>query len=97
MLPCFPSNNNPDSPHILHRCSWLGRDVNCSDIFTSVVTDSGVCCAFNLQENLRESEYSRLVQAMQGPKVEQHIGEVKMVKSGAGRGLEVILDQNSHR
>ena len=81
---------------MLTRCSWMGNDVNCSDIFTPVVTDSGICCAFNLQDNLEDSEYSRLVQAMRG----QNSGnndKVRKLTSGVGRGLQIVLDQNSHR
>ena len=96
MPPCFPSNDHPDSPHMLSRCSWLGKDINCSEIFTPVITDSGVCCAFNLQDNLRDSEFSRLVQAMQEPQIQKG-EEVRKVMSGMGRGLQVVLDQNSHR
>ena len=46
-------------------CRWEGKQVNCSEIFTPVITDTGVCCAFNLQSDLRESEYSHLVEEMQ--------------------------------
>ena len=81
---------------MLSRCSWQGIDVNCSEIFNPVITDSGVCCAFNLQDNLRDSEFSRLVQTMQGPKI-QNKEKVRKVVSGMGRGLEVFLDQNSDR
>ena len=98
MPPCFPNDDNPDSPYLLSRCSWLGNDVNCSDVFTQVITDSGVCCAFNMQEdNLKDSEYSALVQAMREPKSENKDDKVRKVTSGVGRGLQVLLDQNSHR
>ena len=96
MPPCFPSNNDPDSPYMLSHCSWLGNDVNCSEVFTPVVTDSGICCAFNMQDTLTDSEYSRLVQAMRGQKSGNN-EKVKKVTSGVGRGLEIVLDQNSHR
>ena len=96
MPPCFPSKENQESPHMLSRCSWQGKDVNCSEIFIPVITDSGVCCAFNLQDNLRGSEFTRLVKSMQEQKIENE-EKVRKVVSGAGRGLEVVLDQNSHR
>ena len=96
MLPCSPSMNNPNLPHMIRSCSWLGNQVNCSDIFTQVVTDSGVCCAFNVQDNLKESEYSRLVNEMRETESGDN-GQVRKVTSGVSRGLEVILDQNSHR
>ena len=81
---------------MLSHCSWLGNDVNCSEVFTPVVTDSGICCAFNMQDTLTDSEYSRLVQAMRGQKSGNN-KKVKKVTSGVGRGLEIVLDQNSHR
>ena len=43
-----------------------------------------------------DSEYSRLVQAMRGQKSE-NTEKVRKVTSGVGRGLEMVLDQNSHR
>ena len=97
MPTCTASKDNPDSPHMLSKCSWKGEDVNCSDIFTPVITDSGVCCAFNLQDNLRDSDYSRLVQAMQEESKSTSERKMGTAVSGIGRGLEVVLVQNSHR
>ena len=50
---------------MLRQCWWQGRLVNCSEIFTPVITDSGVCCGFNLKHDLKESSYSSLVNEMQ--------------------------------
>ena len=61
--------NNPNLPHMIRSCSWLGNQVNCSDIFTQIVTDSGVCCAFNLHMNLKATQYSKLVEEMQVEKL----------------------------
>lgn len=30
------------------KCIWGGKTVNCSDIFSIVATDAGLCCSFNL-------------------------------------------------
>ena len=49
-----------------------------------------------MQENLENSEYSRLVRAMRGQKSENK-EKVRKGTSGVGRGLEVVLDQNSYR
>ena len=49
-----------------------------------------------MQDNLVDSEYSRLVQAMGGQKSE-NMEKLRKVTSGVGRGLEMVLDQNSHR
>ena len=74
-LPCSPSTS-PSSPHLLRcsgehhlgcrRCSWQGKVVNCSDIFTPVITDMGVCCSFNIKTDiLKDSPYKDLVEEMQ--------------------------------
>ena len=81
---------------MLKKCTWQGNLVNCSDIFTPVITDSGVCCAFNHQSNLKDSMYSQLVKEMQGPR-DPESKEASTVASGIGRGLQVILDQNMDR
>ena len=81
---------------MLKKCTWQGNLVNCSDIFTPVITDSGVCCAFNHRSNLKDSMYSQLVKEMQGPRDVDDM-EVSTVASGIGRGLQVILDQNMDR
>ena len=49
-----------------------------------------------MQDNLVDSNYSRLVQAMGGKKSE-NTETLRKVTSGVGRGLEMVLDQNSHR
>ena len=81
---------------MLKKCTWQGNLVNCSDIFTPVITDSGVCCAFNHHSNLKDSMYSQLVKEMQGSRKPED-KEASTVASGIGRGLQVILDQNMDR
>ena len=39
--------------------------MNCSEIFTPVITDTGVCCAFNGHVSFVKSQYSELVKEMQ--------------------------------
>ena len=81
---------------MLKKCTWQGNLVNCSDIFTPVITDSGVCCAFNHRSNLKDSMYSQLVKEMQGAR-DKEDQKPSTVASGIGRGLQVILDQNMDR
>ena len=50
---------------MLRECWWQGEQINCSEIFTPVITDTGVCCAFNLGSHFKESNYSQLVKEMQ--------------------------------
>ena len=77
-LPCFEEENKEE--HMLLSCELAGVEVNCSDIFTRVPTDSGMCCALNVDDSLRASEYKDLVAEMQGnrtvQKVESQEGEI---------------------
>ena len=95
-LPCSFDPLSEDPVFMLKKCTWQGKLVNCSDIFTPVITDSGVCCAFNHRSNLKDSVYSQLVKEMQGAR-DQEDKEASTVTSGIGRGLQVILDQNMDR
>ena len=76
---------------------WQGKEVNCSEIFSPVITDSGVCCAFNLQDDLKESKFSRLVNEMQTRAGAVKSNETKTISPGTDRGLEVIIDRNFDR
>ena len=79
--------------HMLVSCEIAGQKTNCSNLFTRVPTDSGMCCAVNWENALRMSEYKRLVQSMQGTTASQ-----KMVsQSGEKNGLRLILDHHSNR
>ena len=51
--------------------SWQGEEVDCSEIFTPVISDSGVCCAFNLHRDLKRTNYSKLVEEMQVTELER--------------------------
>ena len=96
MLPCFPESGDEstDVAHMLRQCSWQGKTVNCSDIFTPVVTDSGICCALNVMTTLKDSKYSQLVTEMKG---QIRTMELLEAQPGIERGLQVIIDQNSDR
>ena len=75
----------------------VGKEVNCSEIFSPVITDSGVCCAFNLQDDLKESTFSRLVKEMQTRAGAVQNNVARTISPGADRGLEVIIDRNFDR
>ena len=53
-LPCFKENNKEE--HMMLLCEMAGVEVNCSDLFTRVPTDSGMCCALNVEDSLRASD-----------------------------------------
>ena len=89
-LPCFEEENKEE--HMLLSCELAGLEVNCSDIFTRVPTDIGMCCALNVDDSLKESEYQHLVKEMQGGT------SAKKVKSqeGSRNGLRLSLDLHSN-
>jgi hypothetical protein len=90
-LPCGPSPASPS--HMLQRCAWAGRPINCSAIFRQVPTDSGICCAFNTASALRPSDHTVLVEEMAGG--EEAGSEVRNAMVGSENGLTVMVDQHS--
>ena len=95
MLPCVPKDkSSDDEAYMLRKCSWQGEVIDCSDIFTPVVTDSGICCALNVMSTLKESNYSQLVTKMQGQNMSK---KLRKAEPGIEGGLQVIIDQNSDR
>ena len=100
-LPCSPVHPAVSPGHLLQHCSWAGRTVNCSSIFTPTITDLGICCSFNLQQSLRQAncpgkgearDFPCLVKELQG----EDSGEVKTATVGTDMGLKVVLDQHSN-
>ena len=90
MLPCYPApelSSPSEEAHMLRQCSWQGRKMNCSEIFTPVITDTGVCCSFNPHSNLRESNYSQLVLEMQAT----HLNIMQISVSSLFRQNQVLL------
>ena len=63
-LPCY---NSLENDNMLLSCQLAGSEVNCSDLFTKVPTDSGMCCALGLKslDSLEDSTYQRLVKELQ--------------------------------
>ena len=89
-LPCFEEEHKEE--HMLLSCELAGLKVDCSDLFTRVPTDSGMCCALNTENSLKTSEYGNLVENMQKDK------KTKNVKSQEGirNGLKLTLDLHSN-
>ena len=63
-LPCFGAPRKEE--YMLSSCQLAGSEVNCSDLFTKVPTDAGMCCALNSLDSLKDSTYQRLVKELQG-------------------------------
>ena len=46
-LPCF-SIPDLDTTGLLSHCMWAGETFDCKELFATVPTDYGMCCAFNM-------------------------------------------------
>ena len=112
-LPCFDIRNitalsNGDSS-LLRYCEWKGKPISCSAIFSTVPTDQGMCCSFNMKaanEIYVESEFRDLLIEMQQsnkvasflpsaiPKSYMQGGEPKIIP-GRNKGLVLLLDAHS--
>ena len=53
-LPCFDvqeTTSTTDNQHgMLKSCHWRGKRVPCSQIFSTMPTDRGMCCSFNIEK-----------------------------------------------
>ena len=90
-LPCFQEEGEDKDAMVL-SCQLGGKQINCSNLFSRVPTDTGMCCTLNNVHALKESEYKQLVNKLQG-------GSRRMsVKSQVGRqnGLRLTLDLHSN-
>ena len=90
-LPCFKEENKEE--HMMLSCEVAGVEVNCSKLFIRVPTDTGMCCALNVDDSLRASEYQELVKEMQGEDVRTHKVETQ---EGIRNGLRLTLDLHSN-
>ena len=93
-VPCFENANANAADHMLVSCEVGGVEVNCSDLFTRVATDTGMCCALNVQDSLRESEYQALIKELQG---ERRTRKVESQEGGKKNGLRLTLDLHSNK
>ena len=91
----LPCSQSPES--MLRQCEWAGQAVPCSQVFQTIPTDQGMCCAFNYVNTLRNSSYSRLINEMRANSKEVHedIKSVQKARVGKHNGLRVVLDQHS--
>ena len=90
-LPCFKEENKEE--HMMLSCEVAGVKVNCSDYFTRVPTDMGMCCALNVNNSLRTSGYSDLVKKMQG--MDKKTMRMRS-QEGKRNGLKLTLDLHSN-
>ena len=93
-LPCF-SIPEFDISGILSHCSWRGVRVDCKELFNTVPTDSGMCCAFNMDSDmLRDSLYKDMLEDMKEENNEKDKRKNYEVLAGKKNGLTVRLDNH---
>ena len=79
--------------HMLVSCEAGGKKTNCSNLFTRVPTDSGMCCSLNWKNSLKKTQYRSLVESMQGNIADQKVTS----HSGEKNGLRLTMDLHSNR
>ena len=96
-LPCYSTVAGSD--YLLKKCLLYGQEVDCANLLRPVTTDMGICCSFNHNNVLRDSEYLHLLRRKQevlkgtdNDDYETHLAEI-----GLGKGLQVFVDQHSNR
>ena len=90
-LPCFNGKNASDGGLLAH-CEFAGQEVDCREIFQTVATDEGLCCAFNAKDVLKKSHYKDLLLKMRGESKVKYNSTDLSPKAGKRNGLKVILD-----
>lgn len=72
-LPCFDVKNITsevrDEMSLIKRCYWRNQLIDCASVFTTHLTDRGVCCAFNAENAekiYKKSAYSIELDRLQG-------------------------------
>ena len=95
-LPCHEKSTS-EQKYLLKKCSWKGEEVFCSKLFKTVPTDSGICCAFNLDLALGSSNYSALVKEMESKTDYSSNHNFKSTTGGSSKGLEIVIDQHSNQ
>ena len=90
-LPCFQEEGE-ENDYMLLSCQLGGAQINCSKLFRRVPTDTGMCCALNNVDALRDSEYRQLVNQLQGETGTRTV----MSQVGRRNGLRLTLDLHSN-
>ena len=94
-LPCVEGPFSPEQ-FMLKSCELAGQDVNCSQYFTKVPTDLGMCCALNLENSLKELKFTKMIEQMQ--ETSEHVERRKVVAAkGMKNGLRLVLDLHSNQ
>ena len=96
----LPCTEGPTEQVMAKSCKVGGLEVHCGDYFSKVPTDLGMCCAINMEESLKESEYAQLVETMQKTSENSGSGNVEKkavaAAEGINNGIRVVLDLHSN-
>ena len=77
---------------MLVSCQLAGAELN-SDLFRKVPTDTGMCCALNILDPLKDSKYQQMVKELQGDGRNEILATSEV---GQGNGLRLTLDLHSN-
>ena len=91
-VPCFEEGSKKNGDHMLLSCELAGVKVNCSELFTRVATDTGMCCALNVEDSLQESEYQALIKELQNETRKRKVES----QEGRRNGLKLTMDLHSN-
>ena len=92
-LPC--SSEGGQERFMLKECKVGNERMNCSDVFQKVPTDSGMCCALNVKNALKESIYTNLVADMQSRDNAGENMKILKAKPGKRNGIKLTVDLHS--
>ena len=93
-LPCFADENSFNN-HLLKSCEIKGEKKDCRNIFKMVPSDVGMCCAMNVANTLKSSDYSNLIKDMQR-RNNLDSNEMLAATIGKNSGIRLILDLHSN-
>ena len=96
-LPCHSNDGSPRSEFLLKKCLLHGSEVDCTKIFKPIPTDMGICCSFNHQNMLKDSEFSQLLKNKQNGNDDYDDKIIHLAEIGGNMGLQVFVDQHSNR
>ena len=78
---------------MLVSCQLAGLELNCSDLFRKVPTDTGMCCALNILDPLKNSKYQQMMKELQSEVPTKALATSEV---GQGNGLRLTLDLHSN-
>ena len=93
-LPCV-EDSDLTKEFMIKSCEVAGEMIDCKKLFERIPTDSGMCCALNSESALRDSEFLKMVEEMQGKSDDSPKKEKVDAKVGRNNGLRLTLDLHS--